>query len=329
MHLRVVCTTLLFSVVTLLSPSTGVIDTPADSASPRARWGHAMAYDSTRDSVVLFGGAVSRTEMLGDTWVWDGTSWRSVDVPGPSPRAYAAMTFDSRRGKVILHGGRDEERNSLSDTWEWDGWRWRQAATEGPPGRDHHAIVFDEARGVTILFGGYGNARVYGDTWQWDGETWTLLHPGGPPPRAAFDMAFDAEKHTIILYGGLWLGGLYADLWQWDGRTWTILADPYANPTRDHHTAAYDVERRQYLIFGGKNYRFTALGSLFELQGGRLVEMAREGPSPRYNSAMVYDSKGNHMVVFGGRVRNGDTFIAMSDTWIWNGSAWTEVTPGE
>ena len=114
-----------------------------------------------------------------------------------------------------------------------------------------------------------------------------------------------------------------------DGRTWTILADPYANPTLDHHTAAYDVERRQYLIFGGKNYRFTALGSLFELQGGRLVERAREGPSPRYNSAMVYDSKRSQMVVFGGRVRDDDTFIAMSDTWIWNGSTWTEMTPGE
>lgn len=280
---------------------------------------------TARDRVVLFGGACSRTEMLGDTWEWDGATWIQVNVPGLSPRGYAAMDYDSNRGRIVLKGGRDEQRNSLNDTWEWDGKSWHRMAAQGPTGRDHHAIVFDKARGVMLLFGGWDGSKVNGDTWQWDGASWSLLHTGGPPPRAAFAMAYDARRQTIILYGGLWIGGLYADIWEWDGRTWRSLAEPYANPTLDHHAAAYDVERGRFLIFGGKDYRFTALGSLFELRGSVLADLKLEGPSPRYNTAIVYDSRRKRMVVFGVRTRNGDDFIACGDTWICEGASWQEV----
>jgi hypothetical protein len=59
-----------------------------------ARWGHVMAYDPVRDEILLFGGAPMRTEMLDDTWEWDGSKWQKLHVSGPTPRAYAAMAFD-------------------------------------------------------------------------------------------------------------------------------------------------------------------------------------------------------------------------------------------
>lgn len=301
----------------------------SNGAIPSARWGHVMAYDPVRDKILLFGGAPTRTEMLDDTWEWEGSKWQKLHVSGPTPRAYAAMAFDAKRKKIVLHGGRNSERVSLSDTWEWDGNRWQQVATAGPSGRDHHAIVFDEARGMIILFGGYGESKVHGDTWQWDGRVWRQVNSQGPPPRAAFDMAYDADKRTIILYGGLWLGGLYADIWEWDGKTWTALAAPYANATLDHHVAAYDAKRQQYLIFGGKNYRFTAMGRTSILQNGQIKEIARDGPAPRYNTAMVYDSRRELMIVFGGRIRDGEEFIAYGDTWIWNGAKWREAIKDE
>src|SRR5438874_3914689 len=46
--------------------------TPATSPPPREC--HAMAYDSTRERVVLFGGT-DGSGFLGDTWEWDGTDW--------------------------------------------------------------------------------------------------------------------------------------------------------------------------------------------------------------------------------------------------------------
>src|SRR5512134_80585 len=55
-----------------LGPSTGAPDwflTLARS-SPLSRNGHAMAYDSARGRVVLFGG-VRSSGYLADTWEWD------------------------------------------------------------------------------------------------------------------------------------------------------------------------------------------------------------------------------------------------------------------
>jgi hypothetical protein len=142
-------------------------------------------------------------------------------------------------------------------------------------------------------------------------------------------MAYDAGKRTTILYGGLWLGGLYADIWEWDGKTWSALSAPYANPTLDHHVAAYDAKRQQYLIFGGKNYRFTAMGRTSILQNGQIKEIANDGPASRYNTAMVFDSKREQMVLFGGRIRDGEDFNAYGDMWIWNGANWREAIKDE
>ena len=48
------------------------------NASPSARLVHALAYDSARGRVVLFGGSDSSFNLLSDTWVWDGTAWTDV-----------------------------------------------------------------------------------------------------------------------------------------------------------------------------------------------------------------------------------------------------------
>src|SRR5262245_15222581 len=53
---------------------------------PPARHEHAMAYDSARGRVVVFGGVGCSGPTLGDTWEWDGTAWTQSTAPGPSPR---------------------------------------------------------------------------------------------------------------------------------------------------------------------------------------------------------------------------------------------------
>jgi len=49
------------------------------STSPPARHGHAMAYDSARGRVVLFGGYYEdedfQYQYFADTWEWDGNTW--------------------------------------------------------------------------------------------------------------------------------------------------------------------------------------------------------------------------------------------------------------
>ncbi len=52
------------------------------TTSPRGLWGHAMAYDSARQRVVLFGGYSQGHRA--DTWEWDGKNWTQIK-PTTSP----------------------------------------------------------------------------------------------------------------------------------------------------------------------------------------------------------------------------------------------------
>ncbi len=52
--------------------------TKVATAGPGGRSGHAMASDTLRKRVVLFGGGRGETR-LGDTWEWNGKKWTKVD----------------------------------------------------------------------------------------------------------------------------------------------------------------------------------------------------------------------------------------------------------
>src|SRR6185503_7686360 len=71
----------------------------ADAAVPGRRNQHALAYDSARHRVVLFGGTDSKSRALNDTWEWDGTRWiRGFPQTPPPARSRHALAYDAARG---------------------------------------------------------------------------------------------------------------------------------------------------------------------------------------------------------------------------------------
>lgn len=141
----------------------------------------AMAYDSRRDAMVLFGGWDPSTRTTyGDTWELQLGQWHRVETSGPSPRSAAGMVYDTRRGVVLLFGGSDAASDQpLADTWTWNGSAWRRLDVTGPSPRSDAFMAYDPARGVTVLFGGMGGtpARSLGDTWEFDGSRWRQVLP--------------------------------------------------------------------------------------------------------------------------------------------------------
>ena len=139
----------------------------------------AMVYDAARRHVLMFGGvgapAGEQRDQpdYGDTWAWDGTSWRKLSDAGPSPRNRHAMAFDRKAGVVLLYGG-EAGKQQLDDMWQWDGRLWTQIPLSGltPGKRSLHAMAHDPIRGRTVLFGGNNDGRVVDDTWEWDGRRW-------------------------------------------------------------------------------------------------------------------------------------------------------------
>jgi hypothetical protein len=91
---------------------------------PSPRHGAAVAYDSKRGLVMLFGGYAGET-LAADTWSFDGRSWQKLADAGPDGRG-SAMAYDAKRDRLVLFGGRGDgwPNGDKNDTWEWDGTQW-------------------------------------------------------------------------------------------------------------------------------------------------------------------------------------------------------------
>lgn len=88
----------------------------------------------------------------------------------------------------------------------------------------------------------------------------------------------------------------------------------------------YDSDRGVAILFGG--FPFLAGNGIeptqetWEWDGAAWALRGTEGPSPRWNHAMAYDSARGVAVLFGGSTDN-NPFTLNGETWEWNGSTWT------
>jgi N-acetylneuraminic acid mutarotase len=221
---------------------------------PDGRYAHALAFDETRQVVVVFGGMTSSpdgsTTAQQDTWEWDPATGAWTDKSGsgtkPSARSQHSMIFDSKAGKILLFGGGRSTINgdimtvglAFDDTWEYDGATatWSKLATDSAPSaRIDFGFAYSSQTNKAYLFGGMEitTAGVDGtpvqDSWEWDGAagTWTeRTGPGDKPsPRFAHAMAIDSSKGQAVIFGGYDMisGGSLNDVWYWNlvSGTWT------------------------------------------------------------------------------------------------------------
>ena len=259
---------------------------PAPGPGPRTF--PAMARDSARDEIVLFGGSrvlfgdsANPPAMLADTWVLRNDRWTEPDGAGPEPRAEAAVAYDPGRGKIVLFGGRfstpDGEVTRLADTWEWDGERWTRAATDGPSARSGAAMAWHPGLGRVVLFGGSGGPL--GDPWSWDGVAWTRLPVPPSPGRFNTVMAWDPSTRRLVRFGG-WDGrGRTSDTWELRQGGWRRV--PGGGPAaRNHAVLVTAPDRRSVLLYGGHDGEMV-FGDLWERRDGRWRRLERAAPVRR------------------------------------------------
>lgn len=312
------------------------------------RMNHAMAYDSARDRVVLFGGE-NGFRLVGETWEWNGQSWRQViptDPEGygnPSARFRHAMAYDITRGQIVLFGGEDSVA-FFGGGWAWDGTSWGRLDPTDPeldgdpsPRRDH-AMAYDTVGRRLVLFGGLDSSSLVADTWIWNGESWRRLSQNdleegqSPDARYFHAMAYDTIRGRIVLFGGVGSSGALDDTWELSGRRWQLM--PLSEPARDRpvalagHAAAFDSVRQEVVMMGGLDGPMGVDDTwVWSGDGWRRVSADRErdgNPAARAEHAAVYDSARKRVVVFGG----ADTSVSsLDDTWEWNGYSWRRREP--
>ena len=215
---------------------------------PDSREKHMMAYDASRNRIVLFGGTGNGL-LFGDTWEWDGTNWEEIKpAHSPSARCCHAMTYDSVRRQVVLYGGWDSNKNIFyNDIWIWDGEDWLEVDTDAPNMSGHFLIDFPAKQEViSIQTAGLG-------TWVWNGNVFADLFTESPPSRSEVRAVYDSKYDRVIMFGGIRNSQEYlGDTWAFNGESWLQFYPPSGPSPRFGQVMFYDSAKNRIVLFGGQ-----------------------------------------------------------------------------
>lgn len=250
------------------------------AAKPDPRYLSAMAYDSKRDLVYMFGGSGSTT--FSDFWAWAPatTTWSTVTVTSgsalPTARNSHSLFYDSKRDRLVMYGG------SSTEIWEFDPtaavWTKRSplpAPAQTVPldvsNRSYTDVTYDQDRGKIVMIGGYSyntaTAMYQYDTaiWEWDvtAATWGQLIPAAssaiPAARTNHTIVYDGGRRVVVMFGGrgnpTTNNVQLNDSWEWDaaslGWTQTTPTVGIAPLPRESTTLIYDSTHGSTFLFGG------------------------------------------------------------------------------
>ncbi len=173
------------------------------AARPSARCGHCLAFDEAAGEAVLFGGIGGFDRPLGDTWVFDGDSWREVPGPAPPARRYAALAYDPDLGGCVLHGGAEDDhgRRTFGDAWLFRQGAWAPLgpAFDTDP-RDDHGLAYHRSAGRLVMLEGVAGTRgvLVREAGGWRHAETTPLHPR----HQCAPLAWDEGLGGLVLHGG-------------------------------------------------------------------------------------------------------------------------------
>ncbi|MFV9507292.1 MAG: kelch repeat-containing protein [Oscillochloridaceae bacterium umkhey_bin13] len=308
----------------------------APARTPPARSAFALAYDQSRDRLVLFSGLRSGV-LQDDLWEYDGTTWsQSYPLGGPTPRRLHALIYDPARGGVLLIGGVTSPSNVIpnEDTWLWDGTNWSELRVDLPP-RANALVAYDQQRGVPILAGGTstaGGVTFLSETWELDAIDWNRRAPHVGPNLSdtfhAYAIAPQPARQRLVLFLGSTNNDRLRETWEWDGMSWTPRTPATNPPTRVDHALVYDEARNHVVLFGGKGYNGVWLADTWTWDGHTWTPLnPSSAPAARGRHTLAYDAAQQQIVLFGGWYSHSAGTTYLRDTWLWNGTTWSEAVP--
>ena len=209
--------------------------------NPKSRLFSMMHWDPVSRRVIMYGGIDDFGSYLNETWAWDGSQWKKLDLKRdqrPPARMLATTFVDPTSNRIVLAGGlgypdlnSDFER--YEDQWQFDGSKWVEMnPSQKLPQRYGAQVAVDPENQRVLVFGGKSKTEAYlNDMWMWNGSNWSEVEDGpAPSPRMNGRMAWDPSTGSIVLYGGF-AGVYYSELWTFDGQ-WTLIERDSALPRR-------------------------------------------------------------------------------------------------
>src|SRR5215218_5628024 len=228
----------------------GTTWTRVATTGPSPRQHAELAYDATRQRVVLFGGesgVFPNSSILSDTWEWDGATWTRRATTGPSARVHHTLAYDRARGRVVLFGGfKATTQQELRDIWEWDGSAWQQSSLSGPTNTVSLGVAYDEKAAALYFFSmaAGGGALVAN---RWSGTALAAAVAATPPcvpiPRQFTALGSNPGGLLLYVHSCDQAGGtVLPQSWRWDGASWTRVSGTQPS-VRYNSAVAYDRDR--------------------------------------------------------------------------------------
>jgi hypothetical protein len=262
-----------------------------------------------------------------DTWELRGTVWTDVTPAGGNPpgRGWTQLVWDPLFTRIVMFAGYRvaAPAQSYGDTWSFANGAWSEIVPQaaGPGIRDSHGMAYDTARNRIVVFGGY-----LADVLELDGVAWTQAgRTDWPASQDRHVVAYDDDRDVVFLYGGsteVWEYSVPAHTW-----TWHYVGGPGG---RAGAAVVYERARQKMLLFGGRTRVNGQLGSKnadtwqWDTATRTWTNVSPAvSPAARDDHALAYDPAHNRVILYGGRDAAG---TALADTWLWNGSSWTDVT---
>ena len=245
------CATLLND-VWVLTNANGVSGTPTwvqlspAGTPPPGRWGHAAAYDSTNNRMIVYGGD-NLSVTFSDVWVLSNANglggtptWTQLSPAGgpPTGQDSPSVVYDSSHNVLIAFAGLGAnfgfDTNSVWTLTNANGLGgspvWTKIVADGAAGsparRDGHIAVYDGANNCMVVFGGNSNTATgfpqLNDAWVLananglnGAPTWARVSPKGTNPdgRSSAVGVYDSANNRLIIYGGSSWDGNFFSVW--------------------------------------------------------------------------------------------------------------------
>lgn len=323
---------------------------------PPTRRGSTLAYDSTRDRFMMFGGFDQ--SLRNDVWSFapDSAAWTQLAPLGrlPVPRSGSASVYDPLHDRVWMYGGIGST-GVLSGLWALDAdpeeWIQLQPQDGAPSARTQAALVRDGARDRLVLYGGQLAATSLGtgaspEAWTItpfaDTLRWARVTPSGAPaPRWGAIVAYDLPRDRVVILGGRNRDTVFTDAWELRFTpvpTWARLSVVTGRPPpRDGAIGVLDVAGDRIVTLGGT---IAATGQAahdiwsFDLSGTpgwTQTIITGNAPSELSEASIAFDPGRRRIVVHGGgRPQGLPASFASNETWALNLSGipgWQRLAP--
>lgn len=304
--------------------------------SPNPRHLEEVAYDKTREKLILFGA----TEIIPGGWKepsavyeWDGISWKQFDIPGPVGRRAHGWAYDEHKKETFLIGGiakgKSVEDSVLFDLWSWNGSNWRLINTICPVKEPE--TVYDPVNKRVLVYGDANNKSVINydvkaafELWEYRSDTWKKLSTDGPDIVGSRMMAFDSKRNRLVI-------PIFHEkelvVWEWTGKEWNRTICQNACPVyRTRFAFYYHPVEKQTFLFGGLSEKREQLGDFWKWDGTAWKSIETTGPSVRNSAQFVYGN--NQLLLYGGSVPKAAPLKGIelcNELWSWEDGFWKSL----